>query len=61
MTNCDDVSSDSAPISIGVAQGSILGPLLFKIYMNDLPTVLEFCRVTLYADNTVLYRPWSCM
>ena len=55
MTNCNDVYSEIAPVSIGVAQGSILGPLLFIIYMNDLPDVLQFCQVTLYADDTVLY------
>ena len=47
-------SSNQEPVSIGVAQGSILGPLLFVIYMNDLPDVLDHCSVTLYADNTVL-------
>ena len=46
--------SNQEPVSIEVAQGSILGPLLFLIYMNDLPDVLEHCSVTLYADNTVL-------
>ena len=49
------MTSEIAPVSIGVAQGSILGLLLFIIYMNDLPDVLQFCPVTLYADDTVLY------
>ena len=29
--------------------------MLFIIYMNDLPNVLEFCNIALYADDTVLY------
>ena len=55
MTNCNDACSEIAPVSIGVAQGFILGPLLFIIYMNDLPNVLQFYQVTVYADDTVLY------
>ena len=55
VTCCKNAMSDLPSISIGVPQGSILGPLLFIIYMNDLPDVLDHCSVTLYADDTVLY------
>lgn len=47
--------SDAAKISIGVAEGSILGPLFFVIYVNDPLNVLESCQVTLFADDTVIY------
>ena len=34
---------------------SILGPLLFMVYINDLPRCVKHCSVNMYADDTVLY------
>lgn len=47
-------SSSRLPLSIGVPQGSILGPLLFIIYMNDINTSSKLFDFILYADDTSL-------
>ena len=48
------VASDSCLISTGVPQGSIRGPLLFIIFINDLPKTSTFFSTRLYADDTSL-------
>ena len=49
----ENTYSDKASITCGVPQGSILGPLLFLIYMNNMPRAVD-SELLSYADDTCL-------
>ena len=58
-TQCCSVNgklSDRQKIEYGIPQGSIFGPLLFIIYMNDLPLFVTNSQISMYADDTSLYN-----
>ena len=50
----DEKSSQEYPFNAGVPQGSIFGPTLFQLYINDLPDDV-ICDIAIYADDTTLY------
>ena len=52
---CNNAFSDWLPIQFGVPQGSLLGLLLFNIYMNDINSLVTRASLRLYADDTTTY------
>ena len=50
----DGKSSQEYPVNAVVPQGSIVGPTLFQLYINDVPDDV-ICNIAIYADDTTLY------
>ena len=54
-TVVNEMKSSLLDITCGVPQGSVLGPMLFLIFINDIKTAIKYSGYKLYADDTVLY------
>lgn len=52
-----DAKSGYQKVTTGVPQGSIIGPLLFLIYCNDLPDIVSSIKLDLYADDNSVSPP----
>ena len=55
FTVLNGVKSDLLPVSMGIPQGSVLGPTLFVLFTNDLPCSVPSGSVYMYADDTTIY------
>ena len=56
----DGVTSNTVPVTSGVPQGTVLGPILFLIYINDLPEYLTHSKLRLFADDSIIYKEITC-
>jgi hypothetical protein len=54
------VTSNTVPVTSGVPQVTVLGPILFLIYINDFPEYLTHSKLTLFADDSIIYKE-SCI
>lgn len=60
FVSTNNVNSEHTAVRSGVPQGTVLGPLLFLIYINDLPSCVS-SYINLFADDCVVYREITCV
>ena len=54
---CDGLRSKPADVTSGVPQGTVLGPLLFLLHVNDMPSVIDTkTTLRLFADDALIYK-----
>ena len=51
--------SSQVVTNIGIGQGTLLGPILFLLYVNDLPNISNNIEILLYADDTAIYKSYN--
>jgi hypothetical protein len=52
----DGVQSDKIHVTSGVPQGTVLGPILFLVYINDFSEYIQHSILRLFADDSIIYK-----
>ena len=55
ITIYNNVTSEPLPVTMGIPQGSVLGPALFLLFINDLTCAIKHSIIDIYADDTLIY------